>query len=65
MGQICESIMAEEEEDDLAVAFEILDLARMLFNKKLEAIAESKEPKDQESVQSDLPAIRHINERLS
>ncbi|KAK3326382.1 hypothetical protein B0H66DRAFT_600508 [Apodospora peruviana] len=56
---------AEEEEDDLAVAFEILDLARVLFNKKLEAIAESKEPKDQESVQSDLPAIRHINERLA
>ncbi|KAK0107261.1 hypothetical protein ONS95_003962 [Cadophora gregata] len=52
----------EEEEDDLAVAFEVLDLARVLFTKKLE------QPEDGDSKGKDIgdsPMTRHINERLA
>lgn len=52
----------EEEEDDLAVAFEILDLARVLFTKKLE---EQQEGDDKGKSVGDSPMIRHINERLA
>lgn len=60
----------EEEDDDLAVSFEILDLARVLFNKKLEAsLAEPEEAeaegKGKEPATGDSPAIRHIKERLA
>ncbi|KAK4219578.1 hypothetical protein QBC37DRAFT_436392 [Rhypophila decipiens] len=63
----------EEEDDDLAVSFEILDLARVLFNKKLEALlAEPQEPEKpeeegngKEPASGDSPAIRHVKERLA
>lgn len=60
----------EEEEDDLAVSFEILDLARVLFNKKLEALLAGTgegegEGKGKEVATDDSPAIRHIKERLA
>ncbi|KAM7191858.1 NASP-related protein sim3 [Naviculisporaceae sp. PSN 640] len=60
----------EEEEDDLAVSFEILDLARVLFNKKLEALLAGTEEgegegKGKEVATDDSPSIRHIKERLA
>ncbi|KAL5594400.1 hypothetical protein BROUX41_001333 [Berkeleyomyces rouxiae] len=62
----------EEEEDDLAVAFEVLDLARLLFDKKLAQAQEQetsgdkgKEPSNEESAKEDSPLVRHIKERLA
>ena len=61
----------DEEADDLAVSFEILDLSRVLFNKKMEAILaeEAEEAEDdgkgKEVSKEDSPAIRHIKERLA
>lgn len=65
----------EEEEDDLAVAFEILDLARVLFNKRLETVQaedEAQQGKGKEvaeggdaSSSSDSATVKHIKERLA
>lgn len=56
----------EEEDDDLAVAFEVLDLARLLFERKLESFSPSETDKGKEVSESDEPepAVRHIKERL-
>ncbi|KAK1760553.1 hypothetical protein QBC47DRAFT_367473 [Echria macrotheca] len=62
----------EEEEDDLAVAFEVLDLARLLFTKKLEIVSQpependkGKEVSKEEEADNVInPAVRHIKERL-
>lgn len=55
----------EEEEDDFANAFEVLDLARILYLKKLEAAEESSTDKGK-GKSADLPAdLRHIKERLA
>lgn len=53
----------EEEEDDFANAFEVLDLARILFVKKLDAADEGSAAKGKST---ELPAdVRHIKERLA
>ncbi|KAK6584083.1 hypothetical protein PZA11_003813 [Diplocarpon coronariae] len=52
----------EEEDDDLASAFEVLDLARVLFMKKLEEPEES-DGKGKQAGQS--PMTKHILERLA
>lgn len=53
----------EEEEDDFANAFEVLDLARILYVKKLHAVEESNTAKGKST---ELPAdVRHIKERLA
>ncbi|CAG8983206.1 hypothetical protein HYALB_00004034 [Hymenoscyphus albidus] len=52
----------EEEEDDLAAAFQILDLARVLFTKKLEA-PEDGEGKGKEVGDSSM--TKHVKERLA
>lgn len=53
----------EEEEDDFANAFEVLDLARILYVKKLHAAEESNTAKGKST---ELPAdVRHIKERLA
>lgn len=55
----------EEEEDDFENAFEVLDLARILYLKKLEAAEENSTDKGKGKA-SDLPAdLRHIKERLA
>jgi HAT1-interacting factor 1 len=54
----------EEEEDDLATAFEIFDLARVLFEKKLEILSEPESDKGKDVSEGDSPTIRHIKERL-
>lgn len=55
----------EDEDDDLGVAFEILDLARVLFEKTLEqANADQIEEKGEEKAESDPPTLRHVKERL-
>ena len=54
-----------EEEDDFANAFEVLDLARILYLKKLEAAEESNTDKGKDK-SADLPAdLKHIKERLA
>ncbi len=56
----------EEEEDDLAVAFEILDLARVLFTKRLEQSNEEEaDAKGKEKEEGLSPELRHIKERLA
>lgn len=57
----------EEEEDDFANAFEVLDLARILYLKKLEAVEESSTDKGKGKGRPvDLPAdLKHIKERLA
>jgi HAT1-interacting factor 1 len=53
----------EEEEDDFANAFEVLDLARILYVKKLDVAEESNTAKGKST---ELPAdVRHIKERLA
>jgi HAT1-interacting factor 1 len=47
------------------VAFEILDLARVLFVKKLEAGDEETEGKGKEIATDDSPVVRHLKERLA
>lgn len=54
----------EEEEDDLAAAFEVLDLARVLFTKKLEQ-PEAGEAKGKGKEVGDSSATRHDKERLA
>jgi HAT1-interacting factor 1 len=53
----------EEEEDDFANAFEVLDLARILYLKKLDAAEENNNAKGKSA---ELPAdLKHIKERLA
>lgn len=53
----------EEDEDDFANAFEVLDLARILYLKKLEAAEENGSAKGKST---ELPAdLKHIKERLA
>ncbi|KAJ5668793.1 hypothetical protein N7462_009863 [Penicillium macrosclerotiorum] len=53
----------EEEEDDFANAFEVLDLARILYLKKLGAVEESANAKGKFA---ELPTdVKHIKERLA
>lgn len=51
---------AEEEEDDFQTAYEVLDMARVLFTRKLEALSETKEKRAGED-----PDIRQLRERLA
>ncbi|OIW23642.1 hypothetical protein CONLIGDRAFT_562372, partial [Coniochaeta ligniaria NRRL 30616] len=56
-----------EDDDDLGVAFEILDLSRVLFLKRLEAEQQrtgSEGGKGKDADEGDSPAVRHIKERL-
>ncbi|KAK4168106.1 hypothetical protein QBC43DRAFT_341888 [Cladorrhinum sp. PSN259] len=60
----------EEEDDDLGTAFEILDLARVLLEKKLEGAQAEEEAqqgkgKQAESDEGVSPKVRHIKERLA
>ncbi|KAK0386721.1 hypothetical protein NLU13_6556 [Sarocladium strictum] len=56
----------QEEEDDLATAFEILDLARVCYLKLLaKAEEESANDKGKEVSEGDSPSVRHIKERLA
>ncbi|KAM0512445.1 hypothetical protein ACHAPE_008895 [Trichoderma viride] len=57
----------EEEDDDLATAFEILDLARVCYHKQLEKLREEEEAegKGKEAAKEDSSAVRHIKERLA
>ena len=60
----------EGEEDDLAVAFEILDLSRLLFNKRLEDIqaeGEAQQGKGKEVAETGngSATVKHIKERLA
>lgn len=51
----------------MAVAFEILDLARVLFLKRLEVELEKEQAdagKGKDAAEGDSPAARHIKERL-
>ncbi|EME42046.1 hypothetical protein DOTSEDRAFT_89548 [Dothistroma septosporum NZE10] len=50
----------EEEEDDFQTAYEVLDMARILFARKLEALSESKGKSSAEE-----PDIRQLRERLA
>ncbi|KAM3075104.1 hypothetical protein ACMFMG_007440 [Clarireedia jacksonii] len=52
----------DEDNDDLAASFEVLDLARVLFTRRLEQPDESEE-KGKEA--GDSPMTRHIKERLA
>ncbi|KAJ5150961.1 uncharacterized protein N7482_010213 [Penicillium canariense] len=55
----------DEDEDDFANAFEVLDLARILYLKKLEAVEESGADKGK-GKSAELPAdLKHIKERLA
>ncbi|KAL6235400.1 hypothetical protein BDW75DRAFT_209748 [Aspergillus navahoensis] len=51
----------DENDDDFANAFEVLDLARILYHKKLSALEESGKGKSPESV----PELRDIKEHLA
>ncbi|KAJ5097555.1 hypothetical protein N7456_008276 [Penicillium angulare] len=53
----------EEEEDDFANAFEVLDLARVLYTKNLEAAEESSGAKGKSAELPD--ELKHIKERLA
>ncbi|RFU73251.1 histone h1-binding [Trichoderma arundinaceum] len=62
----------EEEDDDLATAFEILDLARVCYHKQLEKLREQEaqsegedKGKGKEVAKEDSSAVRHIKERLA
>ncbi|KAK3995145.1 hypothetical protein QBC44DRAFT_34112 [Cladorrhinum sp. PSN332] len=61
----------EEEEDDLGTAFEILDLARVLLEKKLEGAQAEDEAQQGKGKEADSgeggssPSVRHIKERLA
>ncbi|RYP55323.1 hypothetical protein DL768_000078 [Monosporascus sp. mg162] len=55
----------EEEEDDLAVAFEVLDLARVLFEKRLNAEQEAEGKGKDKANGADSPTTRHVKERLA
>lgn len=60
----------EEEEDDLAIAFEVLDMARVCYHKLLTNATEESQNgngkgKEPESAAQDSPSVRHIKERLA
>ncbi|CAF3566331.1 unnamed protein product [Fusarium graminearum] len=58
----------EEEDDDLATAFEILDLARVCYLKRLEALEKEEQEesgKGKEAAEGDSPVMRHVKERLA
>ncbi|PNP59443.1 hypothetical protein THARTR1_00933 [Trichoderma harzianum] len=64
----------EEEDDDLATAFEILELARVCYQKQLDQLREEEaqsegegegKGKGKEVAKEDSSAIRHIKERLA
>jgi HAT1-interacting factor 1 len=55
---------AEDEQDDLEAAFEVLDLARLLFGKRLEE-PEEDEGKGKGKSVGDSSMTRHIKERLA
>lgn len=56
----------DEEEDDLAVAFEVLDLARVMFEKQLEqGNADTADSKGKEKADENSPSSRHVQERLA
>jgi HAT1-interacting factor 1 len=59
----------EEEEDDFATAYEILDVARVLFGKQIEAfdeVKQSSEGKGKGKASIELsPEERHVKERLA
>lgn len=50
----------EEEEDDFAIAYEVLDMARILLTRKLESLSDSKSKSIEEN-----PEARQIKERLA
>ncbi|RKU45662.1 hypothetical protein DL546_004589 [Coniochaeta pulveracea] len=59
---------AEEEDDDFETAFQVLDLARVLFTKELEEEqqqADTEEGKGKDVSEGDSPKVRHIKERLA
>lgn len=61
-GGDAEEAGADEDEDDFANAFEVLDLARILYMKKLNAAEESQD----KGKSADLPSdVKHIKERLA
>lgn len=59
----------DEEEDELLIAFEILDLARVCYVKQLDQIREQQQEEETEGKGKDAaqetPAVRHIKERLA
>ncbi|PQE04707.1 histone H1-binding protein [Rutstroemia sp. NJR-2017a BBW] len=56
----------DEDNDDLAASFEVLDLARLLFTRRLEQPDESEgKGKEKETEAEDSPMTRHIKERLA
>ncbi|KAJ4864332.1 SHNi-TPR domain-containing protein [Trichoderma breve] len=62
----------EEEDDDLATAFEILELARVCYQKQLDQLREEEAQGEDESkgkgkevAKEDSSAVRHIKERLA
>ncbi|KAF7556097.1 hypothetical protein G7046_g6387 [Stylonectria norvegica] len=56
----------EEEEDDLANAFEILDLARVCYLKKLMDLdTDEQKEEGKEVTEENSPIIRHVKERLA
>lgn len=59
-----EGAEGEEEQDDFAIAYEILDVARVLLSRKLEGPQEH-EGKGKQPVRDDTPERRQIMERLA
>ncbi|KAJ5101477.1 hypothetical protein NUU61_003699 [Penicillium alfredii] len=56
-------LAGDEDEDDFANAFEVLDLARILYLKKLDIVEESQQGKGKST---ELPGdVKHIKERLA
>ncbi|CAM1501020.1 Fc.00g101820.m01.CDS01 [Cosmosporella sp. VM-42] len=58
----------EEEDDDLATAFEILDLARVCYQKRLEQLDKEEQEeggKGKEVSEGDSPTVKHVKERLA
>ncbi|KFA73267.1 hypothetical protein S40288_08620 [Stachybotrys chartarum IBT 40288] len=55
----------EEEEDELQTAFEILDLARVCYEKQLQQLDEGEQDTKGKEPEQDSPARRHITERLA
>ncbi|KAI5364091.1 putative tetratricopeptide-like helical domain superfamily, tetratricopeptide, SHNi-TPR [Septoria linicola] len=51
---------AEDDDDDFAIAFEVLDMARILLARKLESLQDSKDKSEEEK-----PEARQIRERLA
>lgn len=56
----------QEDDDDLGTAFEILEIARVLYEKQLKELEEeSSEAKGKEKAEGDTPSLRHVKERLA